>query len=448
MAAAGYAGGLDYCILFEVRTVKAAFAALGCKVNQYEADAYAAIFREKGAEIGSFDQVCDVYVVNTCSVTNLGDRKSRQMLRRAKRLNPGAIVVATGCYAQTAFAEVSAMDEVDLVIGTASRHRIYELAEAAMRGEKPDTRVDIMKEREFEELETRGSAERSRAYIKIEDGCDNFCSYCIIPYARGPVRSRKLENILAEARRLAGLGYREAVLTGIHVASYGKDMDCGHGLTDVIEAVAGVEGIERIRISSIDPRAFTEDFVARAAACEKLCRHFHISLQSGSASVLKRMNRKYTPEQYLDILTRIRAAMPDCSVTTDIICGFPEETEEEFAETLDFVRKAAFARIHVFPYSERRGTAAARMPQIPHPVREKRAAVLAKVGEELRESFERGFIGKTVTVLFEQTKNGVAEGLSKNYIRVCVPSDADLTDSIAPVKITAFESGRVWGELN
>ena len=399
--------------------MKAAFAALGCKVNQYEADAYSAIFREKGAEIGSFDEPCDVYVVNTCSVTNLGDRKSRQMLRRAKRLNPSALVIATGCYAQTARTEVEAMDEVDLVVGTALRHRLYDLTEAALRGEKPNTEVDIMKEREFEELETQGSSERSRAYIKIQDGCDNFCSYCIIPYARGPVRSRKMENILAEAERLAGLGHREVVLTGI----------------------------ERIRISSIDPRAFTDGFIRRAAACSKLCRHFHISLQSGSATVLKRMNRKYTPEQYLDTLERIRRAMPDCSVTTDMICGFPEETEEEFAQSTDFARTAAFARIHVFPYSERRGTVAAGMPQVPHQVREDRAARLGRVGEELREKFERGFIGKTVAVLFEQTRNGMAEGFSKNYIRVYVPSSEDLTGGIMQVKITDFRDGRSIGEI-
>ena len=425
--------------------MKAAFAALGCKVNQYEADAYSAIFREKGAEIGSFDEPCDVYIVNTCSVTNLGDRKSRQLLRRAKRLNPAALVVATGCYAQTAYEEVSAMEEVDLVIGTALRHRIYDLIEAALNGEKPETRVDIMKEREFEELETQGSEERSRAYIKIQDGCDNFCSYCIIPYARGPVRSRKMENILTEARKLAGLGYKEVVLTGIHVASYGKELKNGQGLIDVIEAVAGVDGIERIRISSIDPRAFTDDFIARAAKCEKLCRHFHISLQSGSASVLKRMNRKYTPEMYLEELSRIRLAMPDCSITTDIICGFPEETEEEFAETMDFAEKAAFARIHVFPYSERRGTVAAAMPQLPHSVREERAARLGAVAEKLRAGFESGYIGKTVSVLFEQTKNGIAEGLSKNYIRVFVPSEEDLTDRILQVKITDFRDGKAYG---
>ncbi len=426
--------------------MKVAFAALGCKVNQYEIDAYAAIFRENGAEIGSFNEVCDVYVVNTCSVTNLGDRKSRQMLRRAKKLNPSAIVVATGCYAQTAYDEVEAMTEVDIVIGTARRHRIYELVEAAVRGEKEDMRVNIMQERTFEELEAEGSEERSRAYIKIEDGCDSFCSYCIIPYARGPVRSRSMENIVAEAKRLSSNGFCEVVLTGIHVASYGKDLKNGTSLIDVIEQVAEVSGIERIRISSIDPRAFTADFIARAAACEKLCRHFHISLQSGSASVLKRMNRKYTPEEYLRTLAALRAAMPDCSVTPHIICGFPEETEAEFTETLDFAKRAGFARIHVFPYSERRGTAAAQMPQLPHSVREERASRLGAEAEELRRKFEQSKLGETVSVLFEKTENGVAAGFSKSYMRIYVPSEADLTDSVRLVRLTDFCEGKLWGE--
>ncbi len=427
--------------------MKAAFTALGCKVNQYEADAYAAIFREKGAEIGSFDERCDVYVVNTCSVTNLGDRKSRQMLRRAKKLNPQAVVVATGCYAQTAYDEVAAMPEVDLVIGTAMRHRIYELTEAALSGKSVDAKVDIMKERSYEELETEGSRERTRAYIKIQDGCDNFCSYCIIPYARGPVRSRSMENIIAEARRLADMGYKEAVLTGIHAASYGKDLKNGVGLMDVIEKTAEIPGIERIRISSIDPRAFTEDFIRRAAQCKKLCRHFHISLQSGSASVLKRMNRKYTPEQYLDILENIRSAMPESSVTTDIICGFPEETEEEFAQTVAFAKKAAFAKIHVFPYSRRKGTAADKMPQVPHNIREKRAAELSRVGESLKESFERSFVGKTADVLFEQNREGYMEGLTGNYLRVYVQSGEELSNQIRNVKITRYADGKLFGEI-
>lgn len=427
--------------------MKVAFLALGCKVNQYESDAYAAIFRENGAEIGSFDEPCDVYVVNTCSVTNLGDRKSRQMLRRAKKLNPQSVVVATGCYAQTAYNEVSAMDEVDLVIGTALRHRIYELVEAVIRGERPDTQVDIMRQREFEELEAPTSLERSRAYIKIEDGCDSFCSYCIIPYARGPVRSRSLENILNEARRLAENGYREVVLTGIHVASYGKDLKNGLGLIDVIEAVSEVHGIERIRISSVDPRAFTPDFISRAAACEKLCRHFHISLQSGSEAVLKRMNRKYNPEQYLAALTAIRSAMPDCWITTDIICGFPGETEEEFAETLAFVKKAAFGKVHVFPYSERKGTVAAGMPQLPHSVREDRARRLAAEAEAIRAELEEARVGSELSVLLEKTENGLAEGFGKCYIRVHVPTDKDLTGEIKKVRLICRRDGKMIGEI-
>lgn len=427
--------------------MRVSFLSLGCKVNQYEADAWAAMFRERGAEICPFDEKCDVYVVNTCSVTNIGDRKSRQMLRRAKRLNPDALVIAAGCYAQTARGEVEALPEVDLVIGTALRHRICDLTEAALRGEKPDTRVDIMAERDFEELAAEGSEERCRAYIKIEDGCDNFCSYCIIPYARGPVRSRPMKNILAEAARLAEKGFREVVLTGIHVASYGKDLKNGTGLIDVIEAVAETEGIERIRISSIDPRAFTADFIARAAACGKLCRHFHISLQSGSASVLRRMNRKYTPAQYLEILRSIRAAMPDCAVTTDVICGFSGETDGEFAETEAFVREARFANIHVFPYSERRGTAAEKLPQLPHRLREERAARLGAIAAELRSAFEEEQLGKKAAVLFEKTENGLAEGLSGNYARVYVPSEADLSGEIREVMLTERRDGRLFGRL-
>ncbi len=427
--------------------MKAAFVALGCKVNQYEADAYAAIFREHGAEIGSFDEACDVYVVNTCSVTNIGDRKSRQLLRRAKKLNPKAIVVATGCYAQTAYDEVSAIAEVDLVIGTAQRRLIYELVEAKLQGRDIDTRVDIMKERHYEELETDGSNERCRAYIKIQDGCDNFCTYCIIPYARGPVRSRRMENIIREAERLAGMGYREAVLTGIHVASYGKDLKNGQSLIDVIEAVAAIDGIKRIRLSSIDPRAFTDDFIVRTAKCDKLCRHFHISLQSGSAGVLKRMNRRYTPDMYLETLERIRRAMPDCCITTDIICGFPEETEEEFRETMDFAARAGFGKIHVFPYSMRRGTVAAQMPQVPDDVKTRRAKLLGDEAEKLKADFECGCVGRTVSVLFEQQKEGLWEGLSKNYLRVFVSSEAPLEGVIADVRLTKLENGRIYGEI-
>ena len=425
---------------------KVGFLALGCKVNQYEVDSYIAMFKEAGFETASFDEVCDIYVINTCSVTNLGDRKSRQMIRRAKQKNPEAIVVATGCYAQVSYNEVAAMDEVDLCIGTTLRSQIVALTKKAADGERVDAYVDIMKVRQFEELECESITERTRANIKIQDGCDNFCSYCIVPYARGPVRSRRLESIIKEAERIAGLGFKEVVLTGISVASYGKDTkECK--LIDVIERVCAIDGIERVRLSSIDPVAFTDEFIERLAAQKKVCDHFHISLQSGSDAVLKNMNRKYTTAQYLDMLRRIRAKMPDAGITTDIIEGFPMESEENFEETKAFAQKAEFSKIHVFPYSERKGTAAAMMPQHPMPLREKRAKELSAIAEALKENFEKSFVGREVEVLFEQTKNTLTEGLTKNYLRVFVDKDESLHDMSARVKIESYDNGRLYGRV-
>ncbi len=425
---------------------KVGLLALGCKVNQYETDAYAAMFKSAGFEIASFDDICDVYIINTCSVTNLGDRKSRQMIRRAKAKNRDAVVVATGCYAQVSYEDVKAMEEVDLCIGTAMRSKIVELTKAVMEGKDIDAYVDIMKERDYEELEAESVTERTRAYIKIEEGCDNFCSYCIIPYARGPVRSRKYESIVKEAKRLAGIGYKEVVLTGISVTFYGKDTK-EKELIDVIEGVCAVEGIERVRMSSIDPRAFTDDFIERLKRQEKVCDHFHISLQSGSAAVLKAMNRKYTPEEYLDTLARIRAAMPDAAITTDIIEGFPSETEENFEETKEFVKKAGFSKIHVFPYSERKGTAASMMKQLPMSVREERAGELGKLGEELRKKFEEKFIGREMEILFEKKKDGFNEGLTKNYLRVFVSGDEELSGETRMVEITDYDGKRLYGKV-
>ncbi len=425
---------------------KVGFLALGCKVNQYETDAYIAMFKEAGFEIGSFEDVCDVYVINTCSVTNLGDRKSRQMIRRAKKQNPSAKVVVTGCYAQVGYDEVKTMEEVDLCLGTTLRSQIVPLTQRMLNGEDVDAFVDIMKVRQFEELECESVTERTRANIKIQDGCDNFCSYCIVPYARGPVRSRRLENIVKEAKRIADLGFKEVVLTGISVASYGKDTkECG--LIDVIEKVCEIPGIERVRLSSIDPVAFTDDFIDRLAKQKKVCDHFHISLQSGSDSILKNMNRKYTTDEYLDMLKRIRAKMPDAGITTDIIEGFPLESEENFEETKSFVEKALFSKIHVFPYSERKGTAAAQMPQHPMPLREARAKELGIIAEELKEKFERSFVGKTMEVLFEQTKGSFTEGLTKNYLRVFVECDESLHDKCAAVKILSYDNNRLIGAV-
>ncbi len=428
--------------------MKAAFYALGCKVNQYESDCCAESFRKKGYEIGSFDERCDVYVLNTCSVTNIGDRKSRQMLRRAKKLNPRAVVVAAGCYAQTRADELEKMPEVDIVAGTANRHLIADMVEGFLRGENPYTVRDIMKERLYEELESDGSGERTRAYIKIQDGCDNFCSYCIIPYARGPVRSRKIENIAKEARRLAARGFAEAVVTGISVASYGKDLESRPTLTDVIRTVCATPGIERVRLGSIDPRAFDSDFISFLAGERKICRQFHISLQSGSDTVLKRMNRKYTAADYERRVRMLTEKMPDAAITTDIICGFPEETEAEFNETVRFVRRVGFARVHVFPYSQRSGTAAAKMAQLPIPLREERAKALGAICEKMQIEFENKFIGTETGVLFEQTHGGTSEGLTGNYLRVYVETPVPLDGQILPVRITKRdEDGHLAGVI-
>ncbi len=425
---------------------KVGIMALGCKVNQYEADAYAAMFREKGFETASFDDVCDIYVINTCSVTNLGDRKSRQMIRRAKKQNPNSKVVVTGCYAQVSFDEVNKMEEVDLCLGTSLRSKIVELTEKMINGEDVNSYVDIMKVHQFEELEAESVTERTRANIKIQDGCDNFCSYCIVPYARGPVRSRKLDSIIKETERIASLGFKEVVLTGISVASYGKDTkECK--LIDVVEKVCSVDGIERVRLSSIDPVAFTDEFIERISRLDKVCDHFHISLQSGSKDVLKNMNRKYTPEEYLDMLERIRKVMPYVGITTDIIEGFPLETEENFEETKLFVKKAMFSKVHVFPYSERKGTAAACMPQHPLPEREKRAKELSVICEEIQKNFEKSFVGKTVEVLFEQVKNGFSEGHTKNYLKVFTDGDESLTGNIVNVEVLKYENNRLYGKV-
>ena len=427
--------------------MKVAFCALGCKVNQYESDCYAQLFRQRGYEISSFDEKCDVYVINTCSVTNIGERKSRQMIRRAKKMNPSAVIAVTGCYAQVKTADIKNMPEVDVVIGTSGRHLICDLVEAVMRGESAEHCADIMKERAYEEMECAGETERTRAYIKIEDGCNNFCSYCIIPYARGPVRSRRPENVLAEAARLAKNGFCELVLTGISISSYGRDLEENIALGDIINRVSETDGIERVRLGSIDPRIFDDDFIALLAANKKVCRQFHISLQSGSAGVLSRMNRKYTPEQYLSAVEKIRRAMPDAAITTDIICGFPGESDIEFEETKEFVKKARFARVHVFPYSEREGTAAAKMKQLDKEVREKRAKELFEITENIRAEFEESFIGSTHGVLFEQSADGVSEGLTKNYLRIYVNSEKPLDSELHSVKITGRENGRLTGTL-
>lgn len=423
--------------------------ALGCKVNQYESEAIAELFAEKGYEVVSVEDQADIYVINTCTVTNFGDKKSRQLIRKVKRQNPQAVVAVVGCYAQTAPEEMKAVEGVNLVIGTKDKGKIVELVE----GYRPEEGVcsyvtDIMHERVFEPLEIKKLANRTRAYLKIQDGCSQFCSYCIIPYARGPIRSREPEDVLAEVRRLAENGFREVVLAGIHVASYGKDLKTT-SLLDIIRQVHEVEGIERIRFSSIEPNVVTEEFAAAMAELPKVCDHFHLSLQSGCDKTLKEMNRKYDTAKYRQAVALLKKYLPDVAVTTDIIVGFPGETEEDFRQSADFAKEMGFSKIHVFPYSPKRGTPAAeRKDQLQNSVKQARSHALIAVGEELAEAFLQAHVGKVMPVLFERAvEDGVYEGHTTNYMKVHAKSQKDLSNTILPVRILSWEGETALGEV-
>ncbi len=427
---------------------KTAFYTLGCKVNQYETEAMAELFADAGYEICDFSEKADVYVINTCSVTNMGDRKSRQVIRRAKKTNPNAIVAVTGCYAQTAPDEILGIDGVNIVIGTKGRGDIVRLVEDAATGAPVNCVSDIMTNHEFEELNIKRYMNRTRAFIKIQEGCSQFCSYCIIPYARGPVRSRNADEVICEVKRLAQNGYKEIILVGIHVASYGKDLNDA-SLEKLITELDGIDGIERIRLSSIEPMTLDQKFIDSIKSSKKLCHHFHISLQSGCDETLKRMNRKYTPEQFAGIVDGIRDAFPDAAVTTDIMVGFPGETDGEFAQTAEFVSKTAFADAHIFQYSRRRGTPAAkRADQVSPEVKEKRAKVIAEITQKSRDAFLARFVGKTMRVLFEQrAADGMFEGKTDNYITVHAPSDTDLNDEFRDIALEKHENGVMYGHI-
>jgi len=427
---------------------KVAFYTLGCKVNQYETEAMEEMFKKRGYEVVNFEEKADIYIINTCTVTNLGDRKSRQFIRRAKKLNRDSVVAAVGCYSQIAPEEVEKIDGVDVVIGTTDKDKIVDLCEEAKEKKKKINVVKNIKyHKEFDNLSIENVESRTRAYMKIQDGCNQFCSYCIIPYARGPIRSRKLEDILVEAKRLAKANFKEIVLTGIHVASYGKDLK-NINLLDVIQEVSKIDGIERIRLSSIEPTFIDDKFLEKTKDNKKFCEHFHLSLQSGSNSVLKRMNRKYTTEEYKSIVEKIRKYMPDAGITTDIIVGFPGETEEEFQETYEFVKEIGFYRIHVFKYSPRKGTPASKMDeQIHGSIKHERSEKLISLGEQLADSFMERFIGRSMEVLFEENKDGYFEGYTTNYLRVKVEAEKDLHGEILPVKIIDKEKDILIGKI-
>lgn len=430
---------------------KVAFHTLGCKVNQYETEAMEELFKNKGYKIVNSSNIADIYIINTCTVTNFGDKKSRQFIRKAKRLNPDSTIVVVGCYSQVSPEEVEKIHGVDVIIGTSERDKIVQLCEEAIeKGEKINIVKDISRQKDFEDLNIADIKEKTRAYIKIQDGCNQYCSYCIIPYARGPIRSRELKNIIKECERLRDAGFKEIVLTGIHIASYGKDLG-DIRLIDVIEEISKIPNIERIRLSSIEPTLIDDEFMKRALATGKLCDHFHLSLQSGSDSVLKRMNRKYTTSQYKEIVSLIRKYMPNAGITTDIIVGFPGETEEEFRETCDFVKEIGFSRIHVFKYSPREGTVASRLKdQIHGDIKQARSDKLIALGGELSRQFSQKFLGKELEVLYEEnSKNDVGkiEGYTTNYIRVKAKGDEGIQGKILNTYFIESKDGNLIGEI-
>lgn len=428
---------------------KVASHALGCKVNQYESEAIAELFAERGYEVVGIDEPADVYVINTCTVTNFGDKKSRQLIRKVKRQNPDAIVAAIGCYAQTQPEKIKEIEGVNLIVGTNKRSEIVDLVEnySAQQG-TICTVGEILKDHSFEHLSIQKLEGRTRAYLKIQDGCSQFCTYCIIPYARGPVRSRSIDDIAEEVETLAKNGFKEVVLAGIHVASYGKDLE-GTTLLDAIKRVHGVDGIERIRFSSIEPNFATEEFVSELAKLHKVCDHFHLSLQSGCNKTLKRMNRKYTAEQYIESAERLKKYFPNVAFTTDIIAGFPGETEEDFAESYKFAEKIGFSKIHAFPYSPKTGTPAAKMPdQVLNSVKNERTNRLISLSNRMADEFIEGFVGKIMPVLYEQEiSEGVYEGYTTNYIRVHSKSDKNLCNVIADTKIMSVEHEMAEGRI-
>ena len=427
--------------------MKYAIYTLGCKVNQYETQAMEQILSERGHEEGQFDQICDCYIINTCTVTAVSDKKSRNIIRRVRKQNPNAVIGVCGCYAQVDPEAVQALD-VDVVVGTSGREEFLRQLELAFAEKTRYTCVDnAMKRREFEVLPAGGMAARTRALIKVQDGCVNFCTYCIIPYARGPLRSLPLETAVRQAVQCAEAGYRELVITGIEISSWGVDFKDGSRLQDLLAALCEAVPQCRIRLGSLEPRTVDEDFCRRLSRYENLCPQFHLSLQSGSDTVLQRMHRKYDTARYLESVRLLKQWFPGCAVTTDLIVAFPGETEEEFRESLAFMETCGFALVHIFPYSRREGTPAAKMPnQHSNATKEDRAARAAQVAAELETAYDEAMIGTTVPVLFEQVEHGHFTGHAPNYVKVYAKGE-NLQNMVRPVRITGLFRDGVLGEI-
>lgn len=422
---------------------KVALHNLGCKVNAYETEAMQQLLVENGYEIVPFEEGADIYIINTCTVTNMADRKSRQMLHRARKMNPNAVVVAAGCYVQAEEGHVD--DCIDIIVGNNRKKDIIQILAEYEQKNVPsdfyDTRLDINHTNEYEELELSRTAEHTRAYIKVQDGCNQFCSYCIIPFARGRVRSRNMENVVEEVKKLAANGYKEVVLTGIHLSSYGVDFEEKDvNLLNLILKVHEVDGIERIRLGSLEPRIITEEFVQTIAGLSKICPHFHLSLQSGCDETLKRMNRRYTAEEYYEKCELLRKYFDHPALTTDVIVGFPGETEEEFEQSKAFVDKVNFYETHIFKYSRRQGTKAAEMDnQVPHEIKTKRSNEMIALGEEKRKAYEERLVGTTVEVLMEEPVTVDGEvyqaGHTREYVKIGLKTEENMSNRLVNVEI-------------
>lgn len=429
-----------------------AFITLGCKVNQYETEIMEGLFKQKNYKVVANDEPADVYVVNTCSVTSFGDKKSRQLIRRAHRQNPAAVIAVSGCYSQAAPDKVKEIEGVKVVLGTRNRQHIVEYVERVLGGEEfVDGMTDIMKAREFEDIPLYDMPARTRAFLKIQEGCTNFCSYCIIPFTRGPVRSRKLESVRSEAKKLIEKGFKEIVFTGIHLGAYGRDLsknsDTEITLADAAEAVLDLEGLSRLRLGSLESIELSPKILQLLRENPRFSHHLHLPLQAGSDGVLKRMNRHYNREEFRQLLENVRKEVPGVAISTDIIVGFPGETEEEFTESLDFIRKLKFAKVHVFPYSPRTGTPAAKMEnQVADSVKKDRVHRLQQVADEMAQEFNSQYLGTVQKVLFETKELGVTDGLTDTYIRVYTEDDV-MPDEIYDMKLVKLYKDGVWGEL-
>ena len=425
--------------------MKIGFYTLGCKVNQYETQALEQLFAQRGHTLVPFEDAADVYVINTCTVTAVSDKKSRQVIRRARKTAPDAVIAVCGCYPQTHPEDMDALG-ADLICGTGDRLGFVELTEQAAAQRRPIRALDdAMKRLDFEVLPAGGLEGRTRAMLKVEDGCVNFCSYCIIPYARGRIRSLPLDTAVEQTRALAQQGFREIVLTGIEISSWGQDLRSGTSLIDLVEAVCAAAPLCRVRLGSLEPRTITPEFCRRAAKLPNLCPHFHLSLQSGCDSVLARMNRKYDTARYFESVCLLRQYFDRPAITTDLIAGFPGETEKEFRQTLDFLRRCAFSAMHVFPYSKRPGTPAAKLPdQVPNAVKEERAHRAAELAGQMEQDYLAQFLGQTLPVLFEEEKDGLWRGHTPNYIPVAVPGE-NLHNQVREVRLEGVQNGIVTG---